>query len=149
MIAVCIQGIYKYVSTVLCPTLFQTKKRVTFHTNLIENISLLDSIDELYDKNDDYNGMIYNTVGKRSMNNYNNFGKYRNNRTTDRQKNSHLLKKNNSYNVINYYCGFCSQYIDVPEHMYCDKPYCSIECRTNQHNLDTSTIVRDNHSFSI
>lgn len=62
------------------------------------------------------------------------------------------LKKSQSYIIPNnYYCGYCSRHIRVPEHMYYNKPYCSIYCRNNQIQLDesSSTQIREHHSFSM
>ena len=62
------------------------------------------------------------------------------------------LKKSQSYIIQNnYYCGYCSRHIRVPEHMYYNKPYCSIYCRNNQIQLDesSSTQIREHHSFSM
>jgi len=62
------------------------------------------------------------------------------------------LKKSQSYVIQNnYYCGYCSRHIRVPEHMYYNKPYCSIYCRNNQIQLDESgsTQIREHHSFSM
>ena len=64
---------------------------------------------------------------------------------------STTLKKSQSYVIQNYYCGYCSRNIRVPEHMYYNKPYCSIYCRNNQIQLDESgsTQIREHHSFSM
>ena len=62
------------------------------------------------------------------------------------------LKKSQSYIIPNnYYCGYCSRHIRVPEHMYYNKTYCSIYCRNNQIQLDESgsTQIREHHSFSM
>jgi hypothetical protein len=62
------------------------------------------------------------------------------------------LKKSQSYIIPNnYYCGYCSRHIRVPEHMYYNKAYCSIYCRSNQIQLDesSSTQIREHHSFSM
>jgi hypothetical protein len=62
------------------------------------------------------------------------------------------LKKSQSYIIPNnYYCGYCSRHIRVPEHMYYNKTYCSIYCRNNQIQLDesSSTQIREHHSFSM
>lgn len=67
---------------------------------------------------------------------------------------SQIMKKSQSYSIKNnYYCGFCSRTIISPEHMYNDKPYCSLICRNNQIQQETSnfdpTHKRERHSFSI
>jgi hypothetical protein len=62
------------------------------------------------------------------------------------------LKKSQSYVIPNnYYCGYCSKHIRVPQHMYYNKTYCSIYCRNNQIQLDElgSTQIREHHSFSM
>lgn len=72
------------------------------------------------------------------------------NHTIDRDNIDKSFKKSHSYSATNYYCGFCSKYINIPIHMYCDKPFCSINCRKNQYQIDHSTnIVREHHSFSV
>jgi hypothetical protein len=62
------------------------------------------------------------------------------------------LKKSQSYVIPNnYYCGYCSRHIRVPEHMYYNKTYCSIYCRNTQIQLDESgsSQIREHHSFSM
>ena len=59
------------------------------------------------------------------------------------------FNRNHSYSSTNYYCGFCSNSIFIPIHMYCDKPYCSIICRNNQYKMDNSNTIREHHSFSV
>jgi hypothetical protein len=64
---------------------------------------------------------------------------------------STTLKKSQSYVIQNYYCGYCSRNIRVPEHMYYNKTYCSIYCRNTQIQLDESgsSQIREHHSFSM
>ena len=117
--------------------------------NLATNI-LLTNKDNPYDSADEYNesyDMVYDM--DRSL--YNDFykkkPKYNPIFTT-----TTALKKSQSYIIPNnYYCGYCSRHIRVPEHMYYNKTYCSIYCRNNQIQLDesSSTQIREHHSFSM
>ncbi len=98
-----------------------------------------DEYDESYDMVYDMDRSLYRDFYKKRM-------KYNRIFTTNT-----TLKKSQSYIIQNYYCGYCSRHIRIPEHMYYNKPYCSIYCRNNQIQLDESgsTQIREHHSFSM
>ena len=98
-----------------------------------------DEYDESYDIVYDMDKSLYSDFYKKKM-------KYNQIFTSNT-----ALKKSQSYVIQNYYCGYCSRHIRVPEHMYYNKPYCSIYCRNNQIQLDESgsTQIREHHSFSM
>ena len=111
---------------------------------------LLTNKDNPYDSADEYNesyDMVYDM--DRSL--YNDFYKKKP-KYNPIFTNTTALKKSQSYIIPNnYYCGYCSRHIRVPEHMYYNKTYCSIYCRNNQIQLDesSSTQIREHHSFSM
>ena len=111
---------------------------------------LLTNKDNPYDSADEYDesyDMVYDM--DRSL--YNDFYKKKP-KYNPIFTNTTALKKSQSYIIPNnYYCGYCSRHIRVPEHMYYNKPYCSIYCRNNQIQLDesSSTQIREHHSFSM
>ncbi len=98
-----------------------------------------DDYDESYDMVYDMDRTLYSDFYKKKM-------KYNQIFTSNT-----AIKKSQSYVIQNYYCGYCSRHIRVPEHMYYNKPYCSIYCRNNQIQLDESgsTQIREHHSFSM
>lgn len=98
-----------------------------------------DEYDESYDMVYDMDRSLYSDFYKKKM-------KYNQIFTSNT-----VLKKTQSYVIQNYYCGYCSRHIRVPEHMYYNRPYCSIYCRNNQIQLDESrsTQIREHHSFSM
>jgi|TARA_B110000967_G_C18875957_1_gene558285 hypothetical protein len=63
-------------------------------------------------------------------------------------KSNKSLAKIHSWCPDAYYCGYCSKYIPLPVHLYLDKVYCTISCRSKQYDLDRSSQVRQTHSFS-
>lgn len=109
-------------------------------TNKDNSYDSADEYDESYDMVYDMDRSLYNDFYKKKP-------KYNPIFTT-----TTALKKSQSYIIPNnYYCGYCSRHIRVPEHMYYNKTYCSIYCRNNQIQLDesSSTQIREHHSFSM
>ena len=106
----------------------------------------------VYDKFDEYTKLITITDKQVYAHNYNynyyNDIKLHNNKVTSTKQMS-PFKRTTSYNTKHYYCGFCSKIIKIPEFMYQDKAFCTVQCRTNQMNAEKKNPVREHHSFSI
>jgi len=105
---------------------------------------------EMYDKFDEYTKLITITDKQVYAHNYNYYNdiKLHNNKVTSTKQMS-PFKRTTSYNTKHYYCGFCSKIIKIPEFMYQDKAFCTVQCRTNQMNAEKKNPVREHHSFSI
>ena len=157
-----IQQLYTYITNILSPYLkFGDSKCIDedddeerdddyIDQNINRNTDILltnkhnpydsDEYDESYDIVYDMDKSLYSDFYKKRM-------KYNQIFTSTTP-----LKKSQSYIIPNnYYCGYCSRHIRVPEHMYYNKTYCSIYCRNNQIQLDESgsTQIREHHSFSM
>lgn len=149
MIMEYILKIYEYAADILCPFALN-------QYNLKDDDNM-----ESYDHFDEYTKLI--TITDKKIYNYN-YNYYNNNdnisdsisdnRSDDSSDKLHItnrypFKKSQSYNVPRYYCGFCSKVINLPEFMYQDKIFCTIQCRSRQIIVDKKDLVREHHSLSI
>lgn len=122
--------IFTYITNLICPpwSRFNTNKPI-IDINHDTRYHMEDySDDEIDASNSDENSQIYTK-----------------NITT-----RYPFKKSQSCTIKIYHCGFCGGNILYPQHMYCDKVYCSTSCRNHQIKYDEkSNETRKHHSFSI
>ena len=79
-------------------------------------------------KNNENNKKIINELEINKYNNSIEFYIYNDN--NDEEQNIPLMISQ-SHRFPVYKCGFCNKKIINPEHMYNDKMYCTLKCRTN------------------
>ena len=130
MIIVYIIRLYIYVSNLICPhVVCESNDDIKTHTEYYTDdiINKIDN-DVVIDDNNNINDTI--CLYAKNINRY-------------------PFNKSRSYTIPTYYCGFCSESITRPQHMYSDRVYCSISCRNHQIKLDESTQTRERHSFTV